>query len=767
MKDRIISGLIFTVFITNCAANDLTYVSEYSSVVPQKLDFYSWYGNVRLALFKVPEDTVLVRWLLTVSQRGDSDCGNTNITIHIRAGAPPVINPLQTEFPTHTAFVIAYNLTLTLNSNGQNLTFLNLTNPVAGDWFMAAHLPKHDGKIEQKGFSSQCLYLFQSQMFVRKVIDIPILVPGVAVQNAVSSSDRPALFKIYIPDYTVDLSVQLTNCTQWTAGGCPVLLTVGSATLLPGSTKTLNCSWSTNCTADLQFLPWQNWVRVTVESINANMPVSFQIKADLTVGCKPHTAGLFGGFFTNFNGNNTNQSAVNVNTSLPVDNLTLLNDTNKVKLDNKTINTILPTTCLLSQSMFREDLDVVSARFAVITKPNFTISSITPALFSLNLNRIADSGGTLTLELRLNKTSLTNENSTIVACLNARSPIMTNNGTETCSTAFSQGYSIKLNITSPEATLYIPFPESAWWYLSILLVCPENISECGEVSGTALAAAELRACINDCGTYGECRMLRSYGYLYAACVCKAGWGGWSCTDETTAQSYGRQLLAALLLTLSNLLFIPLIVVAVYRHFIVEASVYTFTMFFSTFYHACDQPGITVMCIMEYDTLQYCDFLGSVSSIWVTILCMARVKDILKYMLFMLGCLIIAMSMQLDRRGLWNMLGPSLFALITMIAAWTYRGVKRRHCYPSSWKRWVFFLIPGLGTAIIGLCVYVFAETDDNYYYTHSIWHIMVATSAAFLLPPRDKHRKPWGLSQRFFCRYQICNNEREELYTVT
>ena len=49
-----------------------------------------------------------------------------------------------------------------------------------------------------------------------------------------------------------------------------------------------------------------------------------------------------------------------------------------------------------------------------------------------------------------------------------------------------------------------------------------------------------------------------------------------------------------------------------------------------FYHACDQPGDAVLCILNYDTLQYCDFLGSGVSIWVTVLCMARLKASLKY-----------------------------------------------------------------------------------------------------------------------------------------
>lgn len=66
-------------------------------------------------------------------------------------------------------------------------------------------------------------------------------------------------------------------------------------------------------------------------------------------------------------------------------------------------------------------------------------------------------------------------------------------------------------------------------------------------------------------------------------VC-SGWSGWGCTDDSTAQSYGRQLTATLLLTLSNLSFLPAIIVAILRGYITEASVYLFTMFFSTVTH---------------------------------------------------------------------------------------------------------------------------------------------------------------------------------------
>lgn len=105
-----------------------------------------------------------------------------------------------------------------------------------------------------------------------------------------------------------------------------------------------------------------------------------------------------------------------------------------------------------------------------------------------------------------------------------------------------------------------------------------------------------------------------------------------------------------------------------------------------------------------------------------------------------------------------------------------KGVHRRHCYPPSWRRWVFYLIPGVLCALIGLCLYTFAETEDNYYYTHSLWHILVASCVVLLLPPKKKNREKFGWSSGWslnwswrprVCGYTLCEGSKDELYTVT
>ncbi|KAM9323266.1 post-GPI attachment to proteins factor 6 [Pholidichthys leucotaenia] len=716
----------------------VTFVSELSSKPRQKLSKYGWYGSVRLQRFHIPEETAVARWLFSVTKGHSINCGQHNITIHIRWGAPPVINPTGTTFPNATLW--SPTLSLTLPVMTQNFTTFNLTDPAPGVWYVGAHLPEDDGRIEQKGFPS-CSYFFQPQLSIRRAVDTPVLQQSTVISQT-SAPDRPARLKLYVPEFVSSLSVSVTNCSSedgTEAGNCSLVLRLGSASLQHGP-AIANCSGS-RCSASLLHPPWHTWLRVVIESSQVNRTVTFTVASNYTMGCKPKSVGLkTDDDITCFQGNGSfaNSTATH-DTPAVTEAVVLLSES------ASEMTPLLPSACVWSVPVLYEETDVLSLCFTPVNGPNVSVTDSHPTLLTYPLHQHA-TGGTLNLQLTLNSTNVTLGNSSsVVACLSPWAPVLELNHSEPCRTGLFGGYRVSVNVSVPKAVVRLPFPQSATWYLTLQLLC--NSSSCGNTTVVSVVPEVfISACVEDCGTYGECRLLRSYSYLYAACVCKAGWSGWGCTDDSTAQSFGRQLLATLLLTLSNLSFLPAIVVAIRRCYVAEASVYLFTMFFSTFYHACDQPGSAVLCIMDYDTLQYCDFLGSVCSIWVTILCMARIRDTFKFTLFMLGALLIAMSMQLDRKGLWNLLGPVLCAITLMVTAWVYRGVRRQHCYPPSWQRWVFFLIPGAVCALVGVCLYIFAETEDNYYYTHSLWHILVASCVVFLLPPGEKDREAAGWS---------------------
>ncbi len=78
-----------------------------------------------------------------------------NVTIilvyrYFRSGAPPVINPLQTRFPKDTIVPGSFAVTLTWTLPNRTTGVFNVTSPLPGDWFLAAHLPKDEGKISVK-----------------------------------------------------------------------------------------------------------------------------------------------------------------------------------------------------------------------------------------------------------------------------------------------------------------------------------------------------------------------------------------------------------------------------------------------------------------------------------------------------------------------------------------------------------------------------------------------------------------------------------------
>ncbi|XP_036134622.1 post-GPI attachment to proteins factor 6-like [Molossus molossus] len=727
--------------------SDFRLVSEQYSQSPQKLSFYSWYGSARLFHFRVPPDSVLLRWLLQVSPGGGPTCANLETTVYFRYGAPPVINPLGTSFPANTSMQPSFLIKM-LQSNAS----INVSHPAPGDWFVAAHLPPSSQKIEVKGFVPTCAYVFQPDMLVVRAVEVSILEPDKPSPQTLLS--HPSYLKIFVPEYTQELRLELQGCASNGSLGCPVQLTVGSATLPSNFQKVLTCPGPTQaCHLLLPSPPWDQWLQVTAKSLaGPHILVAFNVVAALTA-CKPWIVN-----FQHLQQNSPNQSC-----SVPPG---LLPPSPGYQDLGRSSSVGGGPFCLRGYQVTREYMDVLSVHFRPLDRVSVLVQSDMPSVMRLQLDTGMDSGGSLVVSLWANQSVMSNTSS-VVVCVNAASPFLGFSSSLNCTTAFFQGYPLSLSTSSRRANLVIPYPETDNWYLSLQLVCLQSPEECGKASVLVETSLSLVPCLNDCGPYGQCLLLRRHGYLYAGCSCKAGWRGWSCTDNSTAQTVAQQRVAALLLTLSNLLFLAPITLSVHRCLLVEASIYTYTMFFSTFYHACDQPGEAVLCILDYDTLQYCDFLGSGVSIWATILCMARLKAALKHVLLLLGTLVFAMSLQLDRRGAWNMIGPCLFAFVVMVTMWVYRCGHRRHCYPTSWQRWVFYLLPGISMAAVAIAIYASMMTSDNYYYTHSIWHMLLAGSTAFLLPPRDKHTEPWACSQKLTCRYQICKNRREELYTVT
>uniref|UniRef100_A0A8C9BHH6 Post-GPI attachment to proteins 6 n=1 Tax=Phocoena sinus TaxID=42100 RepID=A0A8C9BHH6_PHOSS len=677
--------------------NDARLVSEQFSQAPQKLAFYSWYGSARLFHFRVPPDTVLLRWLLQVSRGSGPTCTNVEITVYFRYGAPPVINPLGTSFPDNTSVQPSFFLKM-LHSNAS----INISHPAPGDWFVAAHLPPSSHKIEVKGFVPTCAYIFQPDMLVVRVVEVSILDPDVPLPQTLLS--HPSYLKVFVPEYTQELRLELQGCASNGSLGCPVRLTVGSATLPGNFQKVLTCSSPTQaCHLLLPSPPWDRWLQVTAKSLaGPRVSVAFSAVAALTA-CRPWSVN-----FQHLLQSTPNQSS-NASTVLlpPTPSYQDLDRTGRVGGGSF---------CLRSFPVLREDVDVVSVRFQPLDRVSVVVQSDMPSVMRLNLNTGMDSGGSLTISMRVNKTAIAN--TSVVACVTAASPLLSFNASLSCTTAFFQGHPLSLSASSPTANLIIPYPETDNWYLSLQLMCPERPEECEQASVLVETTLNLVPCLNDCGPYGQCLLLRRHGYLYAGCSCKAGWRGWSCTDNSTAQSAAQQKAAALLLTLSNLVFLAPIAISVHRSLLVEASVYAYTMFFST-------------------------------------------------VLFLLGTLVFAMSLQLDRRAAWNTMGPCLFAIVVMVTMWVYRCGRRRHCYPPSWQRWVFYLLPGISMAAVAITIYTSMMTSDNYYYTHSIWHMLLAGSAAFLLPPREQHTKPWACSQKLTCHYEICKNHRDELYTVT
>ncbi|OQV23227.1 Transmembrane protein 8B [Hypsibius exemplaris] len=347
-----------------------------------------------------------------------------------------------------------------------------------------------------------------------------------------------------------------------------------------------------------------------------------------------------------------------------------------------------------------------------------------------------DTGGTLSVSLNLTGSALPDlRNFTVVACLN------TGQGSRFNILSTCRGPLLVVNDTHLYEEVVLPYPEVGTYYFNLqgipLVGGGTPTSDFPLIYVPVHVAVRLDQCMKGtCGPYGTCKVFLNSGVMItSACVCAAGWKGWDCQDGSEAESTVTLIMAVVFLTLSNLIFLPAAVVAIRREYYPEAVVYLCTCFFSSFYHACDQPLKRFsLCIMDYGVLQFCDFNVSILSFWMTIIAMADLPAHLRSVAHIAGAIGIALGVEYEKTGIWVFAVPAIVALLITGTSWGFRSYRMRKIVPQK-RYWLIHFAPGFILAAVGLILFAFVETGENYKFVHSVWHMLMALAVICFLPP--------------------------------
>ncbi|XP_042335792.1 protein myomaker [Sceloporus undulatus] len=215
------------------------------------------------------------------------------------------------------------------------------------------------------------------------------------------------------------------------------------------------------------------------------------------------------------------------------------------------------------------------------------------------------------------------------------------------------------------------------------------------------------------------------------------------------------LVAKLLLpTVSSLAFLPTISIAAKRQFHMEAMVYFFTMFFVSIYHACDGPGLAILCFMQYDLLEYFSIYGTALSMWVSLIALAEFDEPKRSTFVMFGVLTIAVRIYHDRWGYGVYSGPIGTAVLMITVKWLQKMKEKKGLYPDK-SVYTQQIGPGFCFGALALMLRFFFEEWD-YTYVHSFYHCALAMSFVLLLPKVNKKAGNGGAPAKLDCSTLCC-----------
>ncbi|XP_006564295.1 transmembrane protein 8B isoform X3 [Apis mellifera] len=624
--------------------------------------------------------------------------------------------------------------------------------PEAGDWFVGAYLSHWDEKVQQQGLGHKCHYSIGSVAIwtqINSIENIPI-----GYQQTLRTKETTSYYKIYIPSGTWNFRLDIWGCNFTVLKFHNIHEPCIKNMVLQGrSLPVFNHSQpieNRNLTmldsyTFIESSPYEDSyyylmivsdsiIEVNVKVVTFECPIRITEKSFIkqyldAPSFSKALAQLHMKDLTNhlhYNENKNNESFYNGN-----------NFKNQFHVLDENFDDL----CIPRYQLVRiKHSQTFSGAYLLQGREWLTswvmLTDIHPVITQFNILPLIDIGGTLDISAHLEMDKIiTKQLVKVILCIQrGRIPNRIKNNIVCENSRMSM---ILSSFDKHDGSLLIPYPQPDTWYVTLDATCYFNGKPVNCEMEEILVSLDIRTrqCVfpgnYPCGHHGTCQEIHRDILYYTTCKCFEGYKGWGCTDATSANSESSLLITTLMLTLSNGFFIPAIYLAVKRGLYTEGLVYLATMLFSSMYHACDQHIMTY-CIAKYEVLQYSDFFSSILAFWVTLIAMAELPIHFVSVCHMFGVFIIAFGVQSNKTSLISILVPLGMAIMIPMGTYIYR------CFHfKKWKKPINTskLLAGLILAIIGLLLFSLVETESNYQYVHSAWHIIIAISLIFLLPP--------------------------------
>ncbi|KAL7671194.1 hypothetical protein ACOME3_006098 [Neoechinorhynchus agilis] len=272
----------------------------------------------------------------------------------------------------------------------------------------------------------------------------------------------------------------------------------------------------------------------------------------------------------------------------------------------------------------------------------------------------------------------------------------------------------------------IKYPRSGWWFLVYNRTKNDNSSAPQPI---------LKAC-ESCSNRGVCVASLNNDLPLYSCKCNFGYSGNDCSQlSENAIRWGQ----ILFLALSNLLFLFVVGISIYRKNYIVALSALCVFFFSTFYHICDNDQ-RYYCLLEYSNLQLGDFVFAYVLFPIIAISLTVVSPKVSSFLYVACIFASAISVLVDR---FNMIGLSIIAsvaVIIMISSWVYKSRTEGKMYPPL-KNILMFYLTATIFAILGIITFVVWKSKEDYWIAHSFWHILMALSASLIVLPKQEKIK--------------------------